>query len=70
MKSPCIRMCTLNEDDVCLGCGRLLGEITSWVSLTAIQRQKVTDQCEKRITELDKHSPYLQETRRRFAKNT
>ncbi|HSH29999.1 MAG TPA: DUF1289 domain-containing protein [Thiohalobacter sp.] len=26
--SSCIRMCTLDDTDVCLGCGRSLKEIT------------------------------------------
>jgi len=62
-------MCTLNEDDVCLGCGRLLVEITSWTSLTDRQRDEVTTKCEKRIAEFDKASPYLQAARRRLQKN-
>ncbi|RYY03336.1 MAG: DUF1289 domain-containing protein [Gammaproteobacteria bacterium] len=28
--SPCVRNCCLNEDDICLGCGRSLREITRW----------------------------------------
>jgi len=30
IESPCIRQCCLNDEDVCLGCFRLLDEITSW----------------------------------------
>jgi uncharacterized protein len=28
--SPCIRNCCLDDDDVCLGCGRSLEEIIAW----------------------------------------
>jgi predicted Fe-S protein YdhL (DUF1289 family) len=28
--SPCVRNCCLNDEDICLGCGRSLGEITRW----------------------------------------
>ena len=28
--SPCIRNCCLDEQDVCLGCGRSLDEIRLW----------------------------------------
>lgn len=28
--SPCIRNCCLDDDDICLGCGRSLQEITRW----------------------------------------
>ncbi len=30
INSPCIRNCCLNDDDICLGCGRSLREITAW----------------------------------------
>jgi len=30
IKSPCVRMCCLNEQDICLGCFRSLEEIKSW----------------------------------------
>jgi predicted Fe-S protein YdhL (DUF1289 family) len=31
--SPCVRRCTLNEDDICVGCGRTLTEITQWTRM-------------------------------------
>ena len=30
--SPCVRNCCLDDDDVCLGCGRRLDEILAWHS--------------------------------------
>lgn len=30
VESPCVRNCCLGEDDVCLGCGRSITEITGW----------------------------------------
>jgi len=30
LASPCIRRCCLDDDDVCLGCGRTLDEIMVW----------------------------------------
>ena len=30
VKSPCIRNCCLDENDICLGCFRSVEEITSW----------------------------------------
>ncbi|MDD5271510.1 MAG: DUF1289 domain-containing protein [Methylovulum sp.] len=30
VESPCIRICCLDDDDVCLGCFRTLTEITQW----------------------------------------
>jgi predicted Fe-S protein YdhL (DUF1289 family) len=30
LASPCIRRCCLDDDDVCMGCGRSLEEIMVW----------------------------------------
>jgi predicted Fe-S protein YdhL (DUF1289 family) len=30
LASPCVRNCCLDEDDVCMGCGRSLEEIVAW----------------------------------------
>jgi len=53
MKSPCIRMCTLNDDEVCLGCGRLLTEITSWTGYSEQQRKNVSTECVLRLKALE-----------------
>jgi predicted Fe-S protein YdhL (DUF1289 family) len=38
-QSPCVRNCCLDENDVCLGCGRLLEEILRWRSATDAERE-------------------------------
>lgn len=30
--SPCVRRCTLDPDDLCVGCGRTLDEILEWAA--------------------------------------
>jgi len=30
LASPCVRNCCLDEDNVCMGCGRSLEEIIAW----------------------------------------
>jgi len=30
LASPCVRNCCLDDDNVCMGCGRLLQEIVRW----------------------------------------
>jgi predicted Fe-S protein YdhL (DUF1289 family) len=37
--SPCVRRCTLDERDLCIGCGRTLDEILEWSA--APTRRKV-----------------------------
>ncbi|HOY23788.1 MAG TPA: DUF1289 domain-containing protein [Cellvibrio sp.] len=32
VESPCVRNCCLNDEDICLGCGRSLAEITRWTT--------------------------------------
>ncbi|WP_228729971.1 DUF1289 domain-containing protein [Shewanella avicenniae] len=29
-RSPCVRNCCLDDNDICLGCGRSLTEIRDW----------------------------------------
>jgi hypothetical protein len=33
--SPCIDICKLNQNDVCLGCKRTIAEIARWPAMTA-----------------------------------
>ena len=39
--SPCNRICTLNDNNVCQGCKRTLDEIGRWTLMTAAERQAV-----------------------------
>ncbi|WP_445193683.1 DUF1289 domain-containing protein [Sphingomonas sp. Tas61C01] len=36
--SPCNQVCTLDERDVCLGCGRTIDEIAAWATLPLAAR--------------------------------
>lgn len=39
--SPCVRACTLDDDDVCVGCGRSLDEIKVWSGADAPARRRI-----------------------------
>lgn len=39
LSSPCIRMCCLDNNDICLGCFRSLQEIISWSAVDKQTRQ-------------------------------
>lgn len=41
LKSPCISVCALNEDDICIGCFRSAREITLWTRMSNDERRKV-----------------------------
>jgi uncharacterized protein len=38
--SPCVRNCCLDEQDICLGCGRSLGEICRWSQVDAVEKAR------------------------------
>ncbi len=46
--SPCIRLCTLDQEDVCLGCHRHINEITAWHSATREQKLMILANAERR----------------------
>ena len=39
--SPCIRQCCLDDDEVCLGCGRHVSEIMRWGQADAEERRRI-----------------------------
>ncbi len=41
VKSPCISICALDEEDVCQGCYRTAHEITQWTTYTNDERRQV-----------------------------
>ena len=41
VQSPCVRVCCLDDKDMCLGCGRMLGEIRDWHRSDDTQRKAV-----------------------------
>lgn len=41
VKSPCISVCALDEQDVCTGCQRTAVEITQWGRMSDDQRREV-----------------------------
>ncbi|MBV1878784.1 MAG: DUF1289 domain-containing protein [Pseudomonadales bacterium] len=44
VSSPCIRHCTLDETDICVGCYRSLDEILQWSEASNEQRLKILKQ--------------------------
>lgn len=54
-ESPCISVCKLLED-VCVGCGRTIVEITKWTKMTDEEKEQTVLRSNerKRHVELDK----------------
>jgi uncharacterized protein len=53
IETPCIKVCVLDrESRICLGCGRTVGEIGSWVSLSDQDRRRIMQELPERLTRL------------------
>lgn len=50
VSSPCVSICALDEDDICIGCYRSDQEIMRWREMDNHQRQQVLRQAEQRAT--------------------
>ena len=46
--SPCIKVCVLDAQQVCVGCGRTLEEIAQWSGMSEEQRGQVVDRARQR----------------------
>lgn len=49
--SPCVNICALDEQDICVGCYRSAAEITAWTSLSDEGRRDVVRLAEQRYRE-------------------
>ena len=49
--SPCMRNCTLDARDTCLGCGRTLTEILDWHGLDPAGRQAAFERARARLAD-------------------
>lgn len=50
--SPCVNLCTLNADDICLGCARTIDEIAAWGTMPADARRAVLASLPQRMASL------------------
>jgi len=41
--SPCVQVCELDSDFVCIGCRRTIDEVLKWPEYTDEQKKKVLD---------------------------
>ena len=46
--SPCTAVCTLDQNDVCLGCYRTADEIANWSQMNDDERKSVIDELTER----------------------
>ncbi len=55
VKSPCISVCVLDQNDICEGCYRSAEEITDWSELSNRHKQDVMVKVRERFKQLNKH---------------
>jgi len=46
--SPCVHVCALDDDDICIGCQRSAAEITRWSLMDDRERREVLARCHAR----------------------
>ena len=51
--SPCVSLCCLDEDDVCMGCLRHINEITGWHGMNDNEKRELLVVLEQRRDETD-----------------
>jgi len=49
--SPCVRDCCLDENDVCMGCGRTLQDILRWHAASDEEREAILLASKARVAE-------------------
>lgn len=48
-KSPCISICVLDDDDICMGCFRSAEEIADWFMASDEQKNEVLRRARERL---------------------
>lgn len=48
LASPCVYVCALDDDDICIGCQRSGEEITRWGRMDNTERRAVLVRCQQR----------------------
>lgn len=51
VESPCVRICTLDEKQICVGCGRSLDEIAVWSRMSREEKRAVCAIAIKRMAD-------------------
>ncbi|MCL7462456.1 DUF1289 domain-containing protein [Pseudomonas sp. NW5] len=46
--SPCVHVCALDDEDICIGCQRSGAEITRWGRMDNAERRAVLARCRER----------------------
>lgn len=53
VQSPCNKICTLNAQGVCVGCGRSRAEIGAWSQSSDAEKARVIKKAKERLAGMD-----------------
>lgn len=62
---PCVRQCTLDSQDVCLGCARTLFDILHWHQYDVQKKQHLYEQHQQLLSERAQKSARVESTLKR-----
>lgn len=54
--SPCVGQCCLNDEDICIGCGRLLEEIVNWSGRSDEEKVTIVRNAAQRVQNFPRFS--------------
>ena len=49
MKSPCVRICALNEEHWCVGCGMTVRDLRIWRSADEEEQKRIVAESSERV---------------------
>jgi len=52
VKSPCIEYCKLNDEGVCIGCGRTADEIARYMRASESERESINERAHERLSKV------------------
>jgi predicted Fe-S protein YdhL (DUF1289 family) len=52
-----VRQCCLDDDDICLGCGRSLAEILAWHAADSEERRQILERAKARCAQRQARHP-------------
>lgn len=55
--SPCVRLCSLDRQDICVGCGRTIHEIVAWNRVDDDERRRIVENSRQRRINLEQARP-------------
>jgi len=57
--SPCVRICCLDEANICIGCGRTLEEIRRWSDMPELEKRETLQRSAERRAARQRRYPSL-----------